>query len=403
MHHVHLDPIGGVAGDMFAAALLDALPEHGSAALAVARSLLGDQGEARLVSEPVGGFAGARLLVTAREGRARRGLADLRSLFEGCAALGPGATAVASDIATRLADAESAVHGVPIERIHFHEVGAIDSIADIALAGFLIDALGGASWSVGPLPLGGGTVRSAHGVLPLPAPATVRLLEGFEVEDDGLSGERVTPTGAAILAHLRAHMCPRPAAILIASGFGFGTRDLPGRPNALRVLVMRVAADDGIRRERVTELACEIDDQSGEDLAIGLEAIRAVPGVLDVVQLPALGKKGRMAVALRVLCRPERAAAAREALFAHTTTLGLREGTVTRHALRRTEARREGLRVKTAYRPGGATGKAEADDLRARGATRAEREALRRRVEGRVERDDERRGDEGESGAGDAR
>ena len=241
--HLHLDPVGGVAGDMFAAAMLDAFPEFETAALALVAEVTGGAARASLDRAPKGGFAGAHLVIEAEHEHAHRHLSDVRAMLEGCAALPPAATAIAVDIFTRLAEAEAQVHGTSVEAVRFHEVGALDSIADIALAGFLIDAAGAASWSCGPLPLGGGTVRTAHGMMPVPAPATARLMEGFETVDDGLAGERVTPTGAAILAHLRPRIVPRrPSAILAGSGTGFGTRILPDRPNALRVLVLEGAS-----------------------------------------------------------------------------------------------------------------------------------------------------------------
>ena len=376
--HLHLDPVGGVAGDMFAAAMLDALPEFETAALALVAEVTGGAARASLDRAPKGGFAGAHLVIEAEHEHAHRHLSDVRAMLEGCAALPPAATAIAVDIFTRLAEAEAQVHGTSVEAVRFHEVGALDSIADIALAGFLIDAAGAASWSCGPLPLGGGTVRTAHGMMPVPAPATARLMEGFETVDDGLAGERVTPTGAAILAHLRPRMVPRrPSAILAGSGTGFGTRVLPDRPNALRILVLEGAARTS---DEVAVTRFEIDDQSAEDLAAGLDAIRALPGVLDVVQIPAFGKKGRMVVSVQVLADPPAQEAVRAAVFAQTSTLGLREQIVARHILPRQADTRDGIRRKTATRGDARTVKAEADDIAPAG-TYAARKALRASVE----------------------
>jgi len=226
--------------------------------------------------------------------------------------------------------------------------------------------------------LGGGTVRTAHGVMPVPAPATARLMRGFETVDDGLTGERVTPTGAAILAHLRPRMVPRrPSASLAGSGTGFGARMLPDRPNALRVLVL-----EGVARaaDAVAVTRFEIDDQSAEDLATGLDAIRALPGVLDVIQIPAFGKKGRMVVSVQVLADPPAQEAVRGAIFDQTSTLGLREQTIARHILAREADTSDGIRRKTARRGDARTVKAEADDIAAAG-TYAARKALRASVE----------------------
>ena len=274
------------------------------------------------------------------------------------------------------------MHGVSVDQVEFHEVGALDSIADIVGAAWIIETLGRATWSVGALPLGSGRVHSAHGALPLPAPAVVNLLTGFAFFDDGLPGERVTPTGAAILRHLNcaSGVGSRPGR-LTASGLGFGSRKLPGLANVLRVLVFDMtqapAADE------VALLAFEVDDQTAEDLALALERLRARDGVLDVVQSPVYGKKGRMAAQVQVLAQPQRLTAVIECCFAETTTLGVRHQVLARSVLEReetvvTDAAGLAVRVKLARRPDGVvSAKAESDDVRA-GGERSGRENLRR-------------------------
>ncbi|WP_417426473.1 LarC family nickel insertion protein [Hoeflea sp.] len=384
MRHLHLDPVGGIAGDMFAAALLDLMPELEPAALDIAAALLGSEADVSLDRSPVGGFAGARLKVRCRPGTHARHLPDILAMLEGCDVLSEAGCSIACEIFTRLAQAEAEVHGKSIDAIHFHEVGAADSILDIALAGYLIDASGAHSWSVGALPLGGGTVNTEHGVMPVPAPATARLLKGFVMCDDGVSGERVTPTGAAILAHLRTMMpagsgAPAGNRVMSRTGTGFGFRTLPDRPNALRVIELLGADQTG--EEQMLLLACEIDDQTGEDLAHGVEIIRATPGVRDVTQIPCLGKKGRMVVSLQVLAEPYARDTICAAIFAQTTTLGIREQTVQRHVLPREQTEREGVRVKLAQRGDTVTRKAEFDDIARNSEDHAGREALRRKAE----------------------
>ena len=133
------------------------------------------------------------------------------------------------------------MHGTRADEVCFHEIGAVDSIADVVGAAFVIESLGATGWSVGALPLGRGRVETAHGIMPVPAPATTVLLEGFPVHDDGIEGERVTPTGAAILRYLQPDMeALAPAGKLLTSGMGFGSRVLPGQPNVLRALVLSV-------------------------------------------------------------------------------------------------------------------------------------------------------------------
>ncbi len=389
--HLHLDPVGGIAGDMFIAALLDAFPAL-SPGLHAALDQVGLPPGARCESlaHSDGILCGRRFELSlpassaAQHHHAHVGLAAIRAALAGMG-LEAAVAARAQAIFAVLAEAEARVHGVGVDEVEFHEVGALDSIADIVGAAWLIEALAPASWSVGALPLGSGRVRSAHGMLPVPAPAVVKLLQGFVFFDDGLAGERVTPTGAAILRHLgcASGVGPR-AGRLSASGLGFGTRKLPGIANALRVLAFD--ATDGPMAQEIALLAFEVDDQSAEDLAQGLERLRACEGVLDVVQSPVFGKKGRMAAQVQLLAEPQRLAAVIAACFAETTTLGVRHQLLERSVLARsatTVAAAGGaqVRVKLARRPDGElSAKAESDDVRA-GGGREGREQLRRESE----------------------
>lgn len=416
MIHVHLDPLGGMAGDMFAAALLSAFPEHvGRVVEAVAKAV---PVHARLVAHNDGVLAGLRFEAEGPDGRPadappaptahvhagthdhghahghehnhghahqhehdhdhhepahehdHRAWRDIRTRLLSC-----GLKHAVSDHAVGifgvLADAEGRVHGVPADAVTFHEVGAADSIADIVAAAVLIDAIGAGSWSIAPLPLGSGRIRTAHGIMPVPAPATAVLLDGLDVLDDGIPGERVTPTGAAILRYLKDtdRLAARPSGRLMGSGIGFGTRTLPGTSNCVRALVIgteeRPAAATGHRALGV--IAFEVDDQSGEDLAAGLDRIRTIAGVHDVVQMAAIGKKGRMAVHVQVLAAPDTLPEVTAACFRETTTIGLRTHLVEGQALRRRIARTvtdgKAVDVKLVDRPDGVSGKAEADHL----------------------------------------
>ncbi len=391
MRHIHLDPLGGMAGDMFVAAILDAFPEHREAATAAARSLAGVG--CRLLAHGDGTLTGSRFVVDAGapdhapHHHDHTHWEDIRARLE-ASDLPAQACRHAIGIFTVLAEAEARVHGVAPDDVVFHEVGAAASIADIVAAAWLIAAIGPASWSVSPLPLGSGQVRTAHGPMPVPAPATALLLEGFATHDDGVAGERVTPTGAAILRHLACHTGRRLPGTLRQSGFGFGTRRLPGISNCLRVLVLDTApSENTATSETYRELAVicfEVDDQSGEELAAGLDALRVTEGVHDVLQMAALGKKGRFAVHVQVLTRPDTLDAVIEACFRETTTIGLRTHLVQGRALPRrfAEVAVDGraVRVKLVERPGGITGKAEADHLLPVSA-HAARTRLRREAE----------------------
>jgi len=395
--HVHLDAVGGVAGDMFLAAMLDARPDLTGGALAAIRAAGLPRGwTPEAIDHHGDGLAGRRFRVApppARGASVHRhphhahahsvAFRDIRGMIEK-SRLSPPVKARAVAIFRRLAEAEGAVHGRDPEDVHFHEVADWDSVADIVGAAFVIEALGDVTWSVSALPLGGGRVRTAHGVLPVPAPATARLLEGFETVDDGIDGERVTPTGAAILKALAPARRRSAGAVLVASGIGFGSRVLPGLPNILRVLMFEGggAATRPGRDGEVAVIAFEVDDQTPEDLAAGLDNLRADADVLDVTQAPVFGKKGRLMMAARVLCRPSAVERVAAACFAETTTIGLRWHVVRRLELDRRAVAAGGARVKVVSRPGGGTtAKAEMDDVRGMPGGRAGRAAARRAAE----------------------
>ena len=303
----HLDPVGGIAGDMFAAAVLDARPDLADGLRATLAGLkLPPSVEIAIDSHRDAALAGVRFKVTAPDdvahGHVR--LAQVRMRLE-AARIEVGVRRRALAIFTLLAEAEGAVHGMDPAEVTFHEVGAWDATVDIVAAAYLIEALGPARWSVGSIPLGSGRVRCAHGLLPVPAPAVVHLLHGLATHDDGIEGERVTPTGAAILKHLAPDPVPaRKPETLVGTGTGFGSRTLPGLSNVLRVLEFAPVAPVAVQ-ERVAVLRFEIDDQTPEDVALGLDRLRAHPGILDVLQWPAYGKKGRMVAAVQVLAEAD--------------------------------------------------------------------------------------------------
>jgi uncharacterized protein (TIGR00299 family) protein len=296
---------------------------------------------------------------------------DIRQLLES-APLGDGVRQRALAIFTLLALAEGQVHGVPADEVSFHEVGSWDSIADIVSAAALLDAIGVESSSTGPLPTGSGRIKTAHGLLPVPAPATAHLLVGLPLMDDGIPGERVTPTGAAILRSL--HPEPRGLAqgILRTSGMGFGSRTLEGGvPNCLQLLCIEteLPQSDGfpIEFDQVIALRFEIDDQTGEDLAVGLERLRGHPGVHSVTTLQGIGKLGRPTMNIEVLARLDASDTVTEACFRETTTIGLRWQPMRRTMLVRgqqqVDVNGRQLEVKRVLRPDGPDAKIESRDL----------------------------------------
>lgn len=221
-----------------------------------------------------------------------------------------------------LGEVESAIHSIPIERVHFHEVGAVDTIVDIVCAAMGCEALGVASWRSSPLNVGSGTVHCAHGTLPVPAPATLALIGDAPVYAAGPAMERVTPTGAALLRMLDVSYGPLPAMRVTARGYGAGGRDTPGEPNLLRLLVGE-SADVTADSEPIEVIETVVDDSSPQLLAYVSELLLEA-GAWDVYRIPVQMKKGRMGVQLTVLSSPDVAPALRELLLRETTTIGLR-------------------------------------------------------------------------------
>ncbi len=390
--HIHLDPVGGIAGDMFAAAMLNAMPEHAlPLQQAIDGLLLPAEVKAKLTPHDDGTLTGARFDVSlpkpdGEHDHDHRSFREIRRYLDG-SALDAAVRSRALAIFRTLAEAESQVHGYAVEDVTFHEVGAWDSIVDIVAAAFLIERAGARSWSVAPLPTGSGRVRTQHGELPVPPPAVVLLLKGFVVFDDGRSGERVTPTGAAIIRHLAP--TPRLPDGLFRHdrvGYGFGTKRFEGISNVLRVMVL-VPVESGQAEEEVGVISFEVDDQTPEDLAVALDRLRGFPGVIDVVQSAAFGKKGRMVASIRVLASATATDAVADRCFAETTTLGVRLERVQRRVLPREitsvgDGESGSVRVKRAQRPGGTvTAKADIDDVAATSGDHRERMHRRQRIE----------------------
>ena len=301
-----------------------------------------------------------------------------------------------------LAEAEASVHGVPLTQVHFHELADWDTQADIVAAASIIDLLGEVRWCCRPLPLGEGTVSTAHGLLPVPVPAVTQLLTGFAFRPhDGIPGERVTPTGAAILRYLRADCAPR-AGVLIASGAGAGSRDLPGFPNVLRVFGFR-AAEDNAHDDDVLVIEFDVDDESAEELATGLDHLRMASGIIDVTSFQGVGKKGRWVQAVRILADPKLRDSVARVIFDQTATLGLRFREERRVILARKThiftTEHGPVRVKVAHRPSGQTAKPEADDVAANASNAKDRAHLRRRAVEQTLQGTETHAEEGGGGA----
>lgn len=282
-----------------------------------------------------------------------RGLADIERLLTGARGLTDGARRLALEAFSILAEAEAAAHGIAVDEVHFHEVGAVDSIADIVAVSVLVDRIAPARVVAGPLPAGGGTVRCQHGVIPVPAPATVNVCAacGLELRPGPVEGELTTPTGAALLGALRPS-AGLPARYRIRSvGYGSGKRSY-GVPSLLRAMLVEPAssASGGLSGETeaprsVVKLECDIDDDSPEVLAYAAELLRAAGG-REVHWVPIFGKKGRACFELQAVCDESDAPALEDIIFRETSTLGVR-----RCSMERSVLPRELLRVVTEFGP----------------------------------------------------
>jgi uncharacterized protein (TIGR00299 family) protein len=233
-----------------------------------------------------------------------------------------GALKVQASLAFQLlGEAEARIHSMPIEKVHFHEVGAVDTIVDIVCSAVGCALLGVDRWLASPLNVGSGTVECAHGTLPVPAPATLALLGDAPVYASGPPMERVTPTGAAILRMLNVEYASLPAMRISTSGYGAGGRDTPGQPNLLRLLVGEETAGHSAA-EQIAILETVIDDSSPQLIAYVSEVLLEA-GAWDVYRVPVQMKKGRTGVQLTVLCQPDKVPALRDLLFRETTTIGM--------------------------------------------------------------------------------
>jgi len=250
----------------------------------------------------------------------------------------------ATAIFRKLGEAEATVHDVPIEKIHFHEVGAVDAIVDIVGACVGFEALGIEQFACSPLNVGGGTAKMAHGLLPVPAPATAKLLQGKPTYANGVEKELVTPTGAAIVATLCTHFGPQPSMSVSAIGYGAGTADLEGQPNVVRVMIGEAVEKvvPGFDEE-ISVIEVNLDDMNPQVYGYFQEKALAA-GALDVYTTPVQMKKNRPGMLLTLLCRPHDTATLMDLVFSETTTFGARTYRAQRRALPR-----ESVNVRTQY------------------------------------------------------
>ncbi len=338
-----LEPIGGIAGDMFLAAALDAGVDR--AALEAALRTLGVAGwRLEVTRKTDAGIAGTHVDVVVEGAQPHaRGLREILALVD-ASGLAPRARATARALFERIGRAEARIHGVALEDVHFHELGAVDSIVDLCGAAVVLDLLGWPRVVCAPPELGQGFQRSAHGTMPVPPPAVLELLAGKPVRPGGPAGELVTPTGAALLAEL-AEVGPLPPFVPGRTGYGVGSSSWPDRPNVLRATLgdaVGAAAGAGAA-PALWVLEANLDDCPGQLVARAIEAALEA-GALDAWAAPLTMKKGRPGFLLSALAEEPRREAVTRAFLEETTTLGVR-----RHAVERDALDRELVPVETEY------------------------------------------------------
>jgi len=341
----HFDCFSGASGDMVLGAVVDA-----GVPVETIRAALDSLGlPIKLEVERVirCGFAATKATIVAADQEDYRFLPDVEAIIAN-GALTPKQRALAVTIFRRIAAAEATVHGMPLERVHFHEVGALDSIADIVGAAVGLDLLGVERFTSSPIPTGAGTVKAAHGVMPVPTPGTLELLKGVPLAASNVEFELTTPTGAAMLTSVVSEYTTAPAMTVENIGHGAGTKDFLDRPNILRLLV---GADHSPLTARhspsdmVVVLETNLDDVPPEIIAYSTERLFAA-GALDVFVVQGQMKKGRPGLMVSVISDPARAGELEAILFRETATFGIR-----RHTALRSKLDRVAITVETPWGP----------------------------------------------------
>jgi pyridinium-3,5-bisthiocarboxylic acid mononucleotide nickel chelatase len=345
MRRAYFDCFSGISGDMVLGALVDAGADaaHMEAEL---RRLPVSRWQMRAERVKRRGIAATKIHVDTQEHHTHRGLAEILGMIH-AAGFAPRVAERASRIFTRLGEAEAKIHGVSIERIHFHEVGAVDSIVDIVGAAIGFELLGIEEFYFSSLNLGAGRIQAAHGILPVPAPATAELLRGAPVYSSGMELELVTPTGAAIAATLASGFGAMPSMKVGASGYGAGSADPHEQANVLRVVIGEsdaVARADGWDAP-VIVMETNVDDMSPEMYGYFAEQAMAA-GALDVFTTPAQMKKNRPGMLVTVICEPEKKDQMAALILRETTSIGVRM-----HETQRQTLERESVTVETALGP----------------------------------------------------
>ncbi|WP_182868577.1 nickel pincer cofactor biosynthesis protein LarC [Stieleria mannarensis] len=335
----YFDCFSGISGDMTLGALFD-LGADPAAIEAAVRSM--GLPELSIVTGDVKkcGFRAVSVKIEHPPEHAHRHLHHITDMIDSAGEIEASAKSLAKRIFGHVAVAEAKVHGTTLEKVHFHEVGAIDSIADIVGAAVAITNLGITSAMASPVPTGTGSVKIDHGLVAVPAPATAEILRGIPIAPCSIAKELTTPTGAAILKELCSDFGPIPAMVVDAIGYGAGTMDLPDQANMLRVLLGHrgdgesALQNSHVHHDKVVVLETNLDDATGEQIADCVNRLMDA-GALDVTQTPCTMKKGRSGVVLSVITRGDQIAAMEELIFVHTPSIGIRRYPADRETLPR--------------------------------------------------------------------
>lgn len=345
----YFDCISGISGDMTLGALVDLGADVAAIESAVRSMGLPDLS---IRSETVKkrGFRAISVHIDHPPEHAHRHLHHITEMIDRATEVPPAAKETAHQIFQKVAEAEAKVHGSTLEKVHFHEVGAIDSIADIVGTAVAMHSLGIETVIASPIPTGTGEITIAHGRVSIPAPATAELLKGIPVVTSDIRAELTTPTGAAILKACATSFGPLPSMTMTAVGYGAGTMDLEVQANVLRVILgesddQPVGLTNKIESDHVVILESNIDDSTPEQLADCATRLMSA-GALDVFQTPCTMKKGRAGVTLTAMTTSNRASSLENIIFEHSTAIGIRRHQVDRHKLRR-----EATVVDTEYGP----------------------------------------------------
>jgi uncharacterized protein (TIGR00299 family) protein len=369
--HAYFDCLSGISGDMTLAALIDLGVDPASIEAAI-QSMGLPEVRIRTAEVKKCGFRAQSVDIEHPPEHAHRHLHHIEEMIDAATEIEADAKALAKRIFHHVAVAEAKVHGTTLQKVHFHEVGAIDSIADIVGSAVGLTTLGITQATASPIPTGTGSIKIAHGTVSVPAPATAEILRGIPIAESSIAAELTTPTGAAIIREFCSGFGPLPAMQIDSIGYGAGTMDLPEQPNLLRILVGRSAsaageADSAATQDSIVVLETNLDDSTGEQIADCANRL-VEAGAVDVTQTPCTMKKGRSGILLTVLCRPSDTTKMESILFQHTSSIGIRRRWSHRSILPREIVELEtewgSVRAKIVTLPDGSRRtKVEADDL----------------------------------------